>query len=86
MGGGGGGVGPFPACTIIFSKFFVCRFYFSFFIFPRSRGVVVGGGQGREVVKIFFQDVEIFSGHKKRGQKNLSGLTSVQLRFKTHFP
>jgi hypothetical protein len=32
-----------------------------------------------------FQDIKIFSGQKK-GSKKFSGLTSVYLRFKTHFP
>ena len=83
-----GGGGPFPACTIIFSKFFAVLIFFFYnplleFFFPKN---CWRGGGGREVVKKNFQDVKIFSGHKKRGQNNFSGQTSVQLRLKTHFP
>jgi hypothetical protein len=43
-----------------------------FFIFPCSNFIFFPKivGERGEVVKIFFQDVKIFSGHKKRGQNN----------------
>ena len=70
MGGGGG---PFPTCTIIFSKVFAVSIFFynpllEFYFFPK----IVGGGGEKN-----FQDVKFFSRHKQKGQKTFSELTSV---------
>jgi hypothetical protein len=87
-----GGWGGFSISSVhdYFFKIFCCVDYF-FFIIPCSiffsKNCWRAGGGGGGGVKTFFQDVKIFSGHtEKRGQENFSGLTSVQLRFKTHFP
>ena len=63
MGGGGGG--PFPNCTIIFSKFLLVSIIFillipcwNFIFSPKIVGEREGGGGGRGLGR------KIFSGHK----------------------
>jgi hypothetical protein len=61
------------------SIFFLYNPLLEFYFFSKNCWRAGGWGWGGDGEKVF-------SGHKRRGQKNFSGLTSVQLRLKNIFP